>query len=243
LPIGKDKKSLVSDLFYKTVRLLGLPPFLVSARPVVLHAERARRNGPYILAPNHLSPYDVPCLIKETPRVLDFVSIVEVFRNPLVAWFYGNMGAMPLDRSRVDPVTTRAILARLATGRVVTMFPEGRIQDDAGSVLNGGTIRHGVFRLARTAAVPILPCVILGTRAYHHFNAWLPLRRTVFGINYGEPLFPNESWDDPKTPERQLRDAYCQLHRELLEAMKDLSLENRSSRRAAKPQRREEKSK
>jgi 1-acyl-sn-glycerol-3-phosphate acyltransferase len=216
------RESPVSDRFYKTVRLIGLPAFLVSARPMVLHAERASRPGAYILAPNHLSPYDVPCLMKETPRVLDFVSIVEVFKNPLVAWFYGNMGAMPLDRSRVDPVTTRAILARLAQGRAVTMFPEGRIQDSEGSVLNGGPIRPGIFRLARTADVPILPCVILGTRAYRRFSAWLPLRRTVFGVNYGDLLVPDASWDDPMTAERLLRDAYTCLHRELLGALKGL---------------------
>jgi 1-acyl-sn-glycerol-3-phosphate acyltransferase len=209
----------VSDRYYKWVRRIGLPAFLVSAAPVVLHARRADRPGAYILAPNHLSPYDIPCLMKETPRVLNFVSIVEVFQNPLVAWFYRNMGAMPLDRSRVDTATTRTILQRLSQGRVVTMFPEGRIQNDEGSVLNGGRIRPGIFGIARAANVPIIPCVILGTRAYHHFSAWLPLRRTVFGVNYGEPFMPSEVWEDA-IAEKQLRDAYHELHVELLENLK-----------------------
>ena len=193
---------------------------MVSASPVVLHARRADRPGAYILAPNHLSPYDVPCLIKHTPRVLDFVSIVEVFQHPLVSWFYRNMGAMPLDRSRVDTATTRTILHRLSQGRVVAMFPEGRIQESSDSVLNGGRIRTGLFGIARAANAPIIPCVILGTRAYYHFSAWLPLRRTVYGINYGEPLIPDERWEDLTIAEKQLRGAYGQLHGELLEHLK-----------------------
>jgi 1-acyl-sn-glycerol-3-phosphate acyltransferase len=212
--------TTLSDRYYKWVRRICLPAFLVSASPVVLHARRAVCQGAYILAPNHLSPYDVPCLIKETPRVLDFVSIVDVFRNPLVAWFYRNMGAMPLDRSRVDITTTRTILQRLAQGRVVAMFPEGRIQNDEGSVLNGGRIRSGIFGIARAANVPILPCVILGTRAYHRFSAWLPLRRTVFGVNYGDPLMPDDTWENPAVAEGRLRESYRELHAELLEHFK-----------------------
>jgi len=209
----------VSDWFYHLVKIVGTPAFWVSAAPVVLHADRARRPGPYILAANHFSPYDVSCLIKETPRVLDFVSIVEVFKKPWVKWFFGKMGAMPLDRGRVDTTTTRTILARLAAGRAVAMFPEGRVMSDETSVLNGGRIRPGVFGLARNASAPILPCVILGTRAYKRPAAWAPIRRTVYAVNYGEPLFPNDAWDDPAVAEAQFRDALQTLHAELLNAL------------------------
>src|SRR5688572_6064556 len=102
-------------------------PFWVSSRPTVMGIEHARRDGPFIVASNHLSPYDVALLMRHSPRRLDFVSIVEVFRHPLMAWFYSNMNAFPLDRHRGDPKTVRIILDRLERGRVVAMFPEGRI--------------------------------------------------------------------------------------------------------------------
>ena len=72
----------MGDWFYRFVVRTGRFPFWVSSRPVVLHAKRAPRNGPFILAANHTSPYDVPLLMRHTPRRLDFVSITEVFRNP-----------------------------------------------------------------------------------------------------------------------------------------------------------------
>ena len=215
----------VSDWYYRLVRFVGRSAFFVSSRPVVLHAERADREGAYIIASNHFSAYDVAVLIRHTPRLLDFVSIAEMFRAPLARWFLTNMNAMPLNRGRVDTVTTREILERLARGRVVAMFPEGRVQDEAGSVLNGGKIRTGVFGIARKANVPIIPCVVLGTRAYRRFAQWMPVRATVYAMNYGEPMFPSERWDDLEVAESELRAAYQQLHQELLEAIKGLPVQ------------------
>jgi 1-acyl-sn-glycerol-3-phosphate acyltransferase len=68
-----------------------------------------------------------------TSRLLDFVSITEIFRKPLVAWFMSRMNAFPLDRSRVDSGTTRIILDRLKRGRTIVMFPEGNIRTAATS--------------------------------------------------------------------------------------------------------------
>lgn len=208
----------MSDWFYNAVWYACWPAFGVSSTPVVLHRERPRRAGAYLLAANHLSPYDVPCLMKESGRKIDFVSITEVFRNPLVAWFYGNMNAFPLDRGRIDLGATRVILDRLARGRVVGIFPEGAIRTEENSVLNGGRIKPGVVRLAKLANVPILPVVVLGTSAYRRVLSWAPLRRVRYGINYGEPIHPAAA-PDLDTLQEQLLAAYRALHRELLDAM------------------------
>src|SRR3954466_3579155 len=107
----------MSDAFYKLVRFIGRPALALSSSPTVLHAERIPAKGAVLIAPNHLSPYDVPCLMRATPRLLDFVSIVEVFRNRLAAAFLYGMNAFPLDRGRRDAATTRKILDRVERGR------------------------------------------------------------------------------------------------------------------------------
>src|SRR4051812_42664091 len=110
----------MSDSFYKWVVRIGYHAFWVSARPVVLHRDRVvDPDGPYILAPNHLSPYDVPCLRAEMPgwKLLDFLSISELFQTRLSAWCLRSVNAFPLDRSRADSPTVRIILGRLAKGR------------------------------------------------------------------------------------------------------------------------------
>jgi len=211
----------MSDLFYKTVRTIGRPVFWMASKPTVLHAERMKGSDPLILAPNHLSPYDVPCLMASTRRPLDFVSIAELFRKPVVGWFLTNMNAFGLDRSRRDPATTRIILDRLAKGRTVAMFPEGQIRRAEDSVLNGGTFKASVTRLARLANVPIVPCVVLATGVFSRAGAWLPLRRARYGVWFGEELCVSregeEEADCAQAAER-LRQAYQTGYAELREA-------------------------
>jgi 1-acyl-sn-glycerol-3-phosphate acyltransferase len=180
----------MSDLFYRMIRLLGTQCFFVSATDTVLGVEHVPRTGPFILAATHHSHFDVPLLIRHTPRLLDFVSITEVFQNPFVAWFYGSMNAFPLDRSRPDPKTVRIILNRLEQGRAVAMFPEGRIRAGEESVLHTKRIRRGLGRIAQLANVPVVPAVILNSDAYLRVSSWLPLRRVRYGVIYGEPMEP-----------------------------------------------------
>lgn len=221
----------MSDFFYNTVWTLGYPAFWTSSRPIVLHCERVQRVGAYILAANHLSPYDIPCLMAVHPRVIDFVSIREVMGKPFVGWLFRNMGAFALDRSRADPTTVRVILERLARGRVVAMFPEGRIPTRENSVLHGGPTRGGIGRLAQLAQVPIVPCVILGTVAYSRFTSWLPLRRTIYAVNFGEAIVPADPSIDPdgRNCELQLSAAYGSLYAELNEEAARRGLASRLS--------------
>jgi 1-acyl-sn-glycerol-3-phosphate acyltransferase len=199
----------VSDAFYKVVREIGRPAFWCSSSPLVRGAEHIPARGACILAANHCSPYDVPLLMRHVPRHIDFVSIVEVFRNPLVAWFYGSMNAFPLDRSRSDAPTVRIMLDRLARGRLLCMFPEGGFRRGDRSVLRDGKIVPGVGRLALLAGAPIVPVVIVNSAAYSRLASWLPLRSTMYGVAFGAPIPPD---DDPARAERVLVEQLRVMH-------------------------------
>ena len=214
----------MSDFIYDWVVRICRPAFTVSSSPVVLHRERAARPGAYILAPTHRSAYDVPCLMKESPRRLDFVSITELYRNPFVARFFTSVNVFPLDRSRPDSPTVRIIFDRLRRGRAVVMFPEGRIRGAEDSVLNGGEIKPGVARIAHMAGVPVIPCVLLDTGLYAKPSSWLPVRGTRFGVVFGQPLRAPAELGETQSREALLaaiRRSYRELHAELLQAMGD----------------------
>lgn len=206
----------MSDIFYRTVRFLGRHVFWASSSPVVLGTEHGGRGGAFILAATHSSPYDVPLLMRHARRPLDFVSIVEVFRNPIVAWFYGSLNAFPLDRARADSKTVRVILDRLARGRVVAMFPEGAIKRGPDSVLVSRRIRPGIARLAALAGVPIVPCVLVNSGAYSRPASWLPFRRTRYGVIFGPPI---AAAGEHNVVEAELVEAFLRLHGELARAM------------------------
>jgi 1-acyl-sn-glycerol-3-phosphate acyltransferase len=204
------------DLFYHTIVTLGRFPFWVSSRPTLLHQDRVPRTGPFILASNHLAPYDVAVLMRHTGRVLDFVSTTEVMSVPLVGSLYHRMGAYPLDRGRVDVRATRWVLDRLRRGRVVAMFPEGRIRPEPESVVHTGDFRPSLVRLARTANVPILPAAVRGTQAFAHARAWLPTRSVAYGLAFGSPIHVT---DDESQAHHQLTTTWRDLYAELARTM------------------------
>ena len=207
----------MSETFYKLVRWTGTRIFLVASAPRVLHAERAARPGAYLLASNHTSAYDAPLLIASTPRIIRWLSITEIFRNPLMGWFLRGMGAEPLDRQSVDTRTVRAVVRRLRAGDVVGIFPEGGTRPDDESVLAGGRILDGVCKLAYLARVPVLPAVVLGSAKFNHWTCWLPGARTRWAIVFGDAIFPNAEDD---------RAAGCERMRtEIEQAMRTLQTE------------------
>lgn len=206
----------MSDTFYRAVRLVGTPAFFVSASPVILGTEHVPTAGACMVAATHQSPYDIPLLIRHTPRLLDFVSITEVFRNPLVGWFYGSLNAFPLDRSRPDSKTVRVIIDRLKRGRAVAIFPEGGFRKGPDSVVLSRRIKPGTGRIAHMTGSPVIPCVLINSGVYSRVRSWLPFRRTRYGVIYGSPIDPSL---DPADIEARLIDAYVALHARLTEAM------------------------
>ena len=179
----------MNERFYKTVRFIGARIFFHASAPRILHAARTRRPGGYLLVANHHSAYDVPLITATTQRVIYWLSIAELFRNPLAGWFLRNFGAEPLDRRQADPRTVRAIVRHLRAGRVVGIFPEGGLRGESLSVVHGGGIQEGVCKLAELAKVPVLPCAIAGSARFKRWSSWLPRAGTRWAVAYGEPIF------------------------------------------------------
>jgi 1-acyl-sn-glycerol-3-phosphate acyltransferase len=207
----------MSELFYRTVRTFGSAVFRVASAPVILHAERAARDGAYLLAANHTCAYDAPLLIAANPRTVYWLSIVELFRHPLSRWFLTAVGALPLDRSKADTVTVRRLTRLLAAGEVVGIFPEGGVRHDENSVLHSGSIESGICRLAQLAGVPVLPCVVLGAEKFRRWTNWLPGARTRWAVAFGEPIRPRVE------PDRMT--ARAAMAEEIARALRALHLE------------------
>jgi 1-acyl-sn-glycerol-3-phosphate acyltransferase len=204
----------MSDLFYRTLRIFGRVVFRVVSARKILHPERARRKGAYLLAANHLCAYDAPLLVISTPRVIDWMSVVELFQNPLSRWFLTAFGALPLDRGKVDTSTVRKVARLLRAGRVVGIFPEGKIRVGEESVLRSGQIDPGVCKLAQLTGAPVLPCVVLGGENFQRWTSWLPGARTRWTVAFGEPVFPREE-PDRDTAQRAMAEDITQAMRSL----------------------------
>ena len=159
------------------------------ARIHVLRRENANRASGMILAGNHISHFDPLILSGVVRRKIDWMTMAEFFSIPVVGQWLNAVDAFPADRDRANRATIRTTVERLASGRIVGIFPEGGIRDGKRSILEGAPIRSGIAALADLARVPVLPCVILGSDRLYNKKRWVPTCRTSIWIGFGEPIF------------------------------------------------------
>src|SRR5215831_11081112 len=185
----------------------------------VLGREKANCIGGAVLAANHISHFDPFIISLVVARKIDWMTMAEFFRPPVVGFLLRAVDAFPADRDRAGPKTIRTAIERLKDGGVVGLFPEGGIRDGARSLLEGAPLRPGASTLAQIADVPVVPCVVLGTDRFYSKKQWLPFRRTPVWIAFGKPI--------PDFPELQKSQAREQIESELAAAFKNLYAELR----------------
>ncbi len=182
-------------LAYMISRFLAHLLFSPFVKLHISGAEFTARRGAYVLVANHISHFDPPLITIAARRKLDWMAMLELFKNPLVgAWLRGIDG-FPVNRSRVDFSAARTALKRLHLGHVVGIFPEGGIRDGERSVLGGAPMRPGIAAIVQLSGAPLIPCVILGSDRLYARRAWRPLRQTPVWIGFGEPISCTRSDD------------------------------------------------
>jgi 1-acyl-sn-glycerol-3-phosphate acyltransferase len=186
----------------------------------VIRPEKANRDGGFLLAANHISHFDPFIISSVVRRKVDWMAMAEFFPLPVLGSLLRAVDAFPADRHRADRKTIRTAIQRLKQGRIIGLFPEGGIRDGTRSLLEGTPLRPGVATLAHISAVPILPCVIIGSDRLYSKKSWLPLRRTPIWIAFGSliPHFPNlEKSAARACIDRELAAAFKILYAELRE--------------------------
>ena len=186
-------------LAYMASRLLLKLILALVARTRVLHRERTLLPGGWMLAANHISHFDPPFLGVACLRKMDWMTSKEFYRVPLLGLWMRAVDTFPVDREKPDRASIRIALARLESGRVVGMFPEGGIRDGARSVLQGAPLRPGLSALAEMSGAPVIPCVLLGSDRLYAKSMWLPFRRAQVYISFGEPIRITGTGKDART--------------------------------------------
>ncbi len=123
------------------------------------HVERIPADGPAVVVSNHLSisdPLVLGCALRRAGRRGTFLAMAEAFSWPVVGGLLRRTGQIPVRRG-VDPAAALApALDALAKGRVVALYPEGRITTEP-DYRPLPTWRTGAVRLALEAGCPIVP--------------------------------------------------------------------------------------
>jgi 1-acyl-sn-glycerol-3-phosphate acyltransferase len=157
------------------------------------------RDGPLILAGNHIATFDPICLTAVSrmrglsPRMM---ATGGLFRAPVVGPLMTWAGHIPVDRGRESVANAvPAAIDALRAGSVVFIYPEGRIGLDP--AMWPERAKSGLARLALATGVPVVPVAIWGSHeviAYHGRGPMLRMliasvwRRPTVRVHFGPPV-------------------------------------------------------
>lgn len=92
--------------------------------PKIIGAENIPDKGSILIVGNHIHLMDQCNVIISTPRVLHFMAKKEYFDSKF-AWFFKNVGCIPVDRSKKDELATNKAIEVLINNLALGLFPEG----------------------------------------------------------------------------------------------------------------------
>jgi 1-acyl-sn-glycerol-3-phosphate acyltransferase len=179
------------SVFYWVVKAIIGPPLRVLFRPWAQGTDNVPREGPAILASNHLSFSDHFFAPLPLPRKVVFLAKAEYFtgrgiKGLLSKAFFSGLGQIPVDRSggAASERALRTGLRVLASGQLLGIYPEGTRTPD-GRLFRGKT---GVARLALEARVPVIPTAMIGGFEFQPPGRVAPRLKIRPGVRFGKPL-------------------------------------------------------
>jgi 1-acyl-sn-glycerol-3-phosphate acyltransferase len=179
------------SVFYWVVKAILYPILTIVFRPWAEGVENVPREGPAILASNHLSFSDHFFGLLPLPRKATFLAKSEYFtgrglKGLVSKAFFRGVGQIPVDRAGGE-ASERALktgLRVLAQGKLLGIYPEGTRTPD-GRLYRGKT---GVARLALESGAPVIPCAMISTFELMPPGRLLPRLRFRPGVKFGKPL-------------------------------------------------------
>jgi 1-acyl-sn-glycerol-3-phosphate acyltransferase len=178
-------------VFYWVVKAI-LGPFLrLIFRPWAEGTENVPREGPAILASNHLSFSDHFFAPLPLSRKVVFLAKSEYFTGRGIKGlfskaFFSGVGQIPIDRTggAASERALRTGLRVLAAGEVLGIYPEGTRTPD-GRLYRGKT---GVARLALEGRSPVIPTAMIGGFEFQPPGKLAPRLTIRPGVRFGKPL-------------------------------------------------------
>lgn len=166
-----------------------------------VNAERIPEEGAAVLVCNHVSFADAVVLMAASPRPVRFVMDHNIFKVPLLSWFFRQAKAIPIAPARENPELLEraydAVAAALADGELVCIFPEGKITG-TGDI---NPFKTGVQQIIQRTPVPVVPMALRGLWGSFFSRKGAPamtrpFRRGILSkleLVVGEPVSPESA--------------------------------------------------
>jgi len=204
------------DVLWPAGRVVFGGAAAVATRLRTYGAERVPQRGGVVLAFNHFSWIDIPCVAWATPRPLYFLAKVEAHRVPGLGEFIRAFGTISVRRGESDRDAVRRMREVVHEGEPLGVFVEGTRQR------NGvpGEVQPGAAMVALQEGVP----VVCG--AIHGSQRWKVGNFAPVSLVWGEPLH----FDGLSRGGKGYREASLEIERELRRLWEWLVLQHDAGR-------------
>jgi 1-acyl-sn-glycerol-3-phosphate acyltransferase len=180
---------------YTLARIILTIPTILIYRVRAIGAENVPKDGPLVLAPNHLSQMDHFFAGVYLRRKIRFMAKSQLFGPPLLTYVYKHGGVFPVRRGHHDEEAFETVRQLLSQGEMLLVYAEGG-RSRSGEL---GEPKPGIGRIALESGVPIVPVAIYGSAAVRR---WKRLRFPRVTVQFGQPL--TFAIEEAPSRERQL---------------------------------------
>lgn len=187
-----------TPLLYKISKVVLGFIFKLYYNPRIIGKENIPKEGPIIVAGNHVHLFDQCLTILSTKRYLCYMAKKEYFDNKKVAWFFKGNGCIPVDRSKKDPNAKEAALDVLRNNGAIGIFPEGT-RNRTNEILQ--PFKYGAVSMAEKTNATIVPFAITGEYKF----------RKNLTVTFAKPF---------KVENMTLEEANKKLYKEVLKLLK-----------------------
>ncbi|HEV2582847.1 MAG TPA: lysophospholipid acyltransferase family protein [Ktedonobacteraceae bacterium] len=163
--------------FWRGLRAFARFIFAIILDVHISGLEHIPKQGPCIVASNHLAWMDVPLVPAYMRRKVVYMAKEQLFYGK-VGWLVRLLGAFPVKRGEADRQSLRAADTQLKAGKIFIIFPEGTRSKN--HQLAKGHV--GLGMIALRSGVPVIPVAVWGSEKS------LKTFRPRVTITYGEPM-------------------------------------------------------
>lgn len=149
----------------------------------VYYPERLIESGPCIVASNHVSFFDPPCVGIAFQKPIFYLARKTLFHNRFFGWLIRHLNSIPVDQERPDMASLKTIIRLVKEGQRVLIFPEGQRSAD-GEI---GQAQPGLGLIIAKTKAPVLPVRVFGAHDALPRGKKLP-RPSEISVVVGEPL-------------------------------------------------------
>lgn len=153
--------------FYTAIKIVVAPFLKMIYRTKYINPHNVPKEGAYIFAGNHISAVDpIIMAVGQKHRNIQFMAKAELFKNPILRWFFLSIGAFPVDRGNSDRGAVRHFEDILSEGNLMGIFLEGT-RSKTGEFLRPKSGAAMIAFDTKTPIIPVCQTKINGRRVCH----------------------------------------------------------------------------